>query len=53
MNAAAALTAGGRARDLAAGVGLAAQAIDSGTARNKLTQLITLSRKLAEAGAGR
>jgi len=48
MNAAAALVAGGRARELKEGVALAAQAIDSGTARGKLEALATLSRKLAE-----
>jgi anthranilate phosphoribosyltransferase len=48
MNAAAALVAGGRARDLKDGVTLAAHAIDSGAARGKLEALVTLSRKLAE-----
>ena len=48
MNAAAALVAGARARDLKEGVALAAQAIDSGAARQKLEALVTLSRKLAE-----
>ena len=48
MNAAAALVAGSRARDLKEGVGLAAQAIDSGAARQKLDALVALSRKLAE-----
>ena len=48
MNAAAALVAGGRARDLKDGVTLAAQSIDGGAARRKLEALVTLSRKLAE-----
>ena len=48
MNAAAALVAGLRARDLKDGVALAAQSIDGGAARGKLDALITLSRKLAE-----
>jgi anthranilate phosphoribosyltransferase len=48
MNAAAALTAGGKARDLPDGVGLAAQAIDSGAARERLDALVRLSQKLAE-----
>jgi anthranilate phosphoribosyltransferase len=49
MNAAAALLAGGKARDFKDGVGLAAQAIDSGAARRTLEALIALSRRLAEA----
>ena len=48
MNAAAALVAGARARDLKDGVAVAAQSIDSGAARGKLEALITLSRRLAE-----
>ncbi len=48
MNAAAALVAGSRARDLKEGVSLAAHAIDKGAARQKLDALIGLSRKLAE-----
>lgn len=47
MNAAAALVAGGRARDLKEGVALAARSIDSGAARAKLDALIALSRRLA------
>src|SRR5262245_27047260 len=47
MNAAAALVAGARARDLAEGVALAARAIDDGTARSRLTALVDLSQKLA------
>jgi len=43
-NAAAALVAGGAAADLRAGVRLAAQAIDSGAARQKLDRLVSLSR---------
>jgi anthranilate phosphoribosyltransferase len=48
MNAAAALVAGGKARDLKDGVGLAAQSIDSGAARDKLQALVTLSQQLAQ-----
>jgi len=47
MNAAAALVVGGRARDLKEGVGLAAHAIDSGAAQQKLETLIEFSQKLA------
>ncbi len=49
MNAAAALVAGGKARDFKDGVGLAAQAIDSGAARRTLEALIALSRRLGAA----
>jgi anthranilate phosphoribosyltransferase len=45
MNATAALVVGGKARDLKEGVGLAAQSIDSGAAREKLDSLIDLSRQ--------
>ncbi len=48
MNAAAALVAGARARDLKEGVGLAAQSIDSGAARAKLERLVSFSQSLAE-----
>jgi anthranilate phosphoribosyltransferase len=48
MNAAAALVAGGRANDLRQAAGVAAKAIDSGAARQKLDQLVALSRKLAD-----
>ncbi len=48
MNAAAALVAGARARDLKDGVELAARSIDGGAARTKLTALVALSQKLAE-----
>jgi len=48
MNAAAALVAGGRARDLKDGVALAAQSVDGGEARRKLDALVALSRTLAE-----
>src|SRR2546422_9974358 len=48
MNAAAALVAGGRARDLKEGAGLAAKAIDSGAARAKPQALIALSQKLGQ-----
>src|SRR5881296_3336544 len=47
MNAAAALVAGGRARDLKEGVELAARSIDSSTARQKLGRLVALSQELA------
>jgi anthranilate phosphoribosyltransferase len=49
MNAAAALVAGRRARDLKEGVGLAAEAVDSGEARARLERLVLLSRSLAAA----
>src|SRR4029078_9764716 len=48
MNAAAALVAGARARDLKEGVGLAAHSIDDGAALRKLEALIGLSGGLAE-----
>ncbi len=48
MNAAAALVAGGRARDLKEGVGLAGQSIDDGAARGKLESLVALSQRLAQ-----
>jgi anthranilate phosphoribosyltransferase len=48
LNAAAALVAGTRARDLADGVELAARSVDSGAARDKLERLVALSGKLAE-----
>jgi len=48
MNAAAALVAGGRARDLKEGVGLAASSIDGGGARGKLEALVALSQRLAQ-----
>jgi anthranilate phosphoribosyltransferase len=47
MNAAAALVAGARARDLKEGVALAAQSIDGGAARRTLQALATLSQRLA------
>jgi anthranilate phosphoribosyltransferase len=46
MNAAAALVAGGRARELKEGVAVAARSIDSGAARAKLEALVTLSQQL-------
>ncbi len=49
MNAAAALVAGARVRNLQEGVALAATAIDTGAAKQKLVRLIELSRKLADA----
>jgi anthranilate phosphoribosyltransferase len=45
MNAAAALVVGAHAHDLKQGVELAARAIDTGAARQKLDQLIALSRE--------
>ena len=48
MNAAAALVAGGRARDLKDGAAVAAQSIDSRAARGKLDALIVLTRRLTE-----
>jgi anthranilate phosphoribosyltransferase len=47
MNAAAALVAGTRARDLKEGVALAAHSIDSGAARRTLQTLAALSQRLA------
>jgi anthranilate phosphoribosyltransferase len=47
MNAAAALVAGGRARELKEGVAVAAQSIDSRAARGKLDALVALSRRLS------
>ncbi len=47
MNAAAALVAGGRARDLKEGVALGAQAVDSGAAARKLESLVAFSQRLA------
>jgi anthranilate phosphoribosyltransferase len=52
MNAAAALVAGGRARDVKDGVALAARSIDGGAARAKLQALTVLSQKLAGDGTG-
>ena len=49
MNAAAALVAGGRARDLKDGIGVAAHAIDSRAARGKLDALVALSQRLRPA----
>ncbi|OGK87781.1 MAG: anthranilate phosphoribosyltransferase [Candidatus Rokubacteria bacterium GWA2_73_35] len=47
MNAAAALVAGAKARDLKEGVELGARSIDAGAARERLERLIALSRELA------
>jgi len=47
MNAAAALVAGGHARDLKDGVGVAAHSIDTRAARGKLDALVALSRRLS------
>jgi anthranilate phosphoribosyltransferase len=52
MNAAAALVAGGKARDLKEGVALAAQSVDSGAATRKLQALVALSQRLAAEGSG-
>jgi anthranilate phosphoribosyltransferase len=48
MNAAAALVAGAKARELKEGVEVAARSIDTGAARERLDRLVTLSRRLAE-----
>jgi len=48
MNAAAALVVGAHAHDLKEGAATAARAIDTGAARQKLDQLVALSRKLAD-----
>ena len=48
MNAAAALVVGARAHDLKEGAATAARAIDTGSARQKLDDLVALSRKLAD-----
>jgi len=50
MNAAAALVAGAKARDLKEGVELGARSIDAGAARERLERLIALSRELASQG---
>jgi anthranilate phosphoribosyltransferase len=47
MNAAAALVAGGRARDLKEGVELGARSIDTGAARGTLGRLVAVSQDLA------
>jgi len=47
MNAAAALIAGAKARDLKEGVELAARSIDTGAARGKLDQLVHFTRELS------
>lgn len=47
MNATAALVVGGKARDLKEGVQVAARAIDSGAARERLERLVALSQALA------
>jgi anthranilate phosphoribosyltransferase len=46
LNAAAAIVAGGRAADLREGVALAARAIDSGAARQKLAALVELTQSV-------
>ncbi|MFH1736845.1 MAG: anthranilate phosphoribosyltransferase [Actinomycetota bacterium] len=50
LNAAAALVAADLAEDLPSGLKMATASIDSGAARDKLDQLVTLSGKYAEAG---
>jgi anthranilate phosphoribosyltransferase len=45
LNAGAALMVSGRAKDVKEGVALASQALDGGTARQKLDQLITASHQ--------
>ena len=47
MNAAAALVAGGRGRDLKEGVEIAARSIDGGAALERLGQLVAFSQKVA------
>ena len=47
LNAAAALTAAGRAEDFAGGVNLAKEAIDSGAAREKLAVLAAFTQEHA------
>jgi len=47
MNAAAALVAGSKARDLKEGVELAARSIDTGAGRGKLEQLVRFTRELS------
>jgi anthranilate phosphoribosyltransferase len=47
LNAAAALVAGDKAKDIAEGVRLAAAAIDSGAARDKLNTFVSLTASLA------
>ena len=49
MNAAAALLAAGKATDLAEGVALARESIDSGRAANALDALVAVSHGSAEA----
>lgn len=49
MNAAAALLVAGRAEDLAEGIALARDSIDSGSALSRLDALVLLSTRLAEA----
>lgn len=48
LNAAAAIVAGGRARDLADGVRFAGQSLDSGMARQKLEQLIHATKTVGD-----
>jgi anthranilate phosphoribosyltransferase len=50
LNAAAGLTAGGRAKNLRAGVEAARHSIESGAALERLERLVSLSRKLSPSG---
>ena len=50
INAAGALVVGGKARDLAEGVALARQLIESGLAQQKLRQLVECSHRVAQEG---
>ena len=45
LNSAAAIVAGGKAKDLKEGIAVAAQAIDSGAAKRKLEQLVEITQK--------
>jgi len=48
MNASAALTAGGLAKDFKEGVALAQRSIDTGAALDKLNRLVEFSQRLAQ-----
>ena len=52
LNAAAALVIAGRAKSLGEGAGLAAAAIDSGAARERLTRLAAITRRHRQAAGG-
>jgi anthranilate phosphoribosyltransferase len=49
LNAAGAIAAGGHARDLADGLGLAQEALDSGAAAARLEELVAFSRQAVPA----